>query len=470
MSEQQIAVPDAVHALLRRLEQNGFEAWAVGGCVRDLLSGYTPHDWDLCTAATPQEMLQCFAGLQLIETGLQHGTLTVLLEGQPYEVTSYRVDGDYQDGRHPDQVQFVRKIEMDLSRRDFTINAMAWHPARGLLDPFGGQRDLAGGIIRCVGSPRLRFEEDALRILRALRFAAVFGFSLEPGTEQAVLDEKEGLRRISPERIREEFFKLLCGAHAVEVLRRYLPVLAVVLPELAPMAGFEQKNPHHDKDVWGHAVAAVAATDPDDLTLRLAALLHDAGKPYCFTEDENGIGHFYRHAAKSAEVAQALLQRLHASGTLCRETVELVRLHDLLPDPQPRWVRRWLARLGPVQLNRLIELKRADVTAQDPAFWADRLDRIAQSRELLSRLMREEGQLSIAKLAVNGEDLLALGVPQGPRIGALLHELLEKVLEGQLANEREPLLATLRQEIETKAEVDPPAFAQKTAYTNMGSE
>ena len=436
--------PDAVGILLDRLEKAGFEGWAVGGCVRDLLAGRTPHDWDLCTSATPQEMLRCFAGLHLVETGLQHGTLTVWIDHLPYEVTSYRVDGEYQDKRRPNQVRFVRKIETDLARRDFTVNAMAWHPQRGLLDPFGGRSDLAAGLIRCVGNPADRFSEDALRILRALRFAAVYGFSLEMQTEKAAFAQREGLLQIAPERVREEFFKLICGRNAAPVLRRYLPVLAVVLPELAPMEGFLQQNIHHDKDVFEHSLAALEAADPGLLTLRLAALLHDVGKPLCFTWDENGVGHFYGHAAQSAQIAKQMLHRLHTEGTLSRQVVELIRMHDLQPELQPRWVRRWLARLGEEQLLLLLELKRADVSAQAPAFRRQRLEELDRLQALVEQISREEGRLSVTRLAVNGQDILALGVPQGPQVGGLLKALLEQVLDGQLPNERTALLKALR--------------------------
>ena len=439
--------PPAVLTLLDRLESAGYEVWAVGGCVRDTLLGRQPHDWDLCTAATPQEMLRCFAGLHLVETGLQHGTLTVFFDHTPYEVTSYRVDGAYQDGRRPGTVQFVRSVKEDLARRDFTINAMAWHPARGLFDPFGGQADLSSGLIRCVGNPDDRFAEDALRMLRALRFSAVYNFSLEPQTRQAIFARCAGLRRIAPERVREEFFRLLGGRAATAVLRRYLPVFAVVLPELAAMKGFDQHNPHHDKDVWEHALAALSAADPTDLTLRLAALLHDVGKPLCFLQDADGVGHFYGHAEKSAQLVQAILQRLHTEGQLCRETVELVRFHDLRPAPETRWVRRRLSRFGPVQLRRLLALARADVLAQAPADRTARLELIDATAALAEEVIEQEGQLTVAKLAVNGQDLLRIGLPQGPQIGALLHRLLEQVLDGVLPNERQTLLDALEREV-----------------------
>ena len=439
-----IPLPGGVRQLLRRLEENGFEGWVVGGCVRDALLGKTPHDFDLCTNADPAQMHRCFAGLHLIDTGLRHGTVTARVDHISYEVTTYRADGVYEDGRRPSAVRFVRSIEEDLARRDFTINAMAWHPVRGLADPFGGRQDLTAGRIRCVGDAAARLSEDALRILRALRFASVLGFSLEPETERAVRQEKSRLLQIAPERIREELLRLLCGEGAARVLEDYAEVFFEILPPLRPMQGFDQRNPHHDKDVWRHTLAAVAAAPPDPL-LRLAALLHDAGKPGCFSLDAQGVGHFFGHAQRSAEIADRLLRGLHCDGETRRCAVELVRLHGLPLTLQPRLLRRRMARLGPQQLLRLIALQRADVAAQAPALREQRLADLDAVEAAARRLIDQSPCLSVAGMAVGGRDLLARGVPQGPQIGRLLHRLLEELLDGDLANEREALLARLEE-------------------------
>ncbi len=441
------APPAGVLELIKRLERGGFEAWAVGGCVRDALLGRAPHDWDLCTSATPQQMRACFAGLHLIDTGLRHGTLTARVDHCSYEVTTYRVDGAYQDGRRPAQVRFVRSLTQDLARRDFTVNAMAWHPQRGLADPYGGQTDLAARRIRCVGRPADRFEEDALRILRALRFAATLGFELEEQTARAVREERAALSRIAPERLREEFFRLLCGPGCAAVLDGYLDVFCVFLPELGPMRGCLQHNAYHDRDVWGHTLAALEAVPADDLTVRLAALLHDIGKPECFTQDENGVGHFYGHAARSVEIARAVLQRLRCDGETLRTVTGLVLQHDLPFSADPRLLRRRLAQLGPQRIEQLLALQRADVCGQAPGCRAERLAAQEEIKTALNAVLRQRPCLDLGQLAVDGRDVLALGVPQGPGVGALLRALLEQVVDGALPNERAALLAELRKKL-----------------------
>lgn len=447
MSEKMPSPPAGALELMERLERGGFEAWAVGGCVRDTLLGRAPHDWDICTSATPEQMRLCFAGLHLIDTGLRHGTLTARVDHVSYEVTTYRVDGVYKDGRRPEQVRFVDSVTQDLARRDFTINAMAWHPLRGLADPWGGRADLAARRIRCVGRPADRFEEDALRILRALRFAATLGFELEEQTALAVHEKKASLRRVAPERLREEFFRLLCGPSSAAVLDDYLDVFCVFVPELGPMKGFLQHNSYHDRDVWGHTLAALEAAPADEPEVRLAALLHDVGKPERFTQDADGVGHFYGHAARSAEIAHVLLRRLHCDSETLRTVTELVLRHDLPLSADPRLLRRRLAQLGQRQLERLLALQRADVCGQAPACRAQRLAALEQAGAALRAVAAQRPCLGLRQLAVGGRDLLALGIPQGPRVGALLRGLLEQVLDGALPNEREALLAELRKKL-----------------------
>lgn len=297
-----MTIPQDALTILQRLNDAGEEAYVVGGCVRDALLGVTPKDWDICTSARPEEMQRIFSGMHVVETGLKHGTLTVVLHHTPYEVTTFRVDGAYTDHRHPDGVTFVTDVTMDLARRDFTVNAMAYHPVRGLVDAFGGREDLARRLIRCVGRPEARFEEDALRILRALRFASVYDFDIDPETASAIHALYPTMAQVAAERIRVELSKLLCGKGVGRILRDYSDVITFLLPELAPSVGFEQHTPYHRFDVWEHTVRAVEAVAPTE-ALRLTMLLHDSGKPACFTMDAQGVGHAYGHQKRSTELA-----------------------------------------------------------------------------------------------------------------------------------------------------------------------
>ena len=296
-------LPGRIEAVLSRLEQAGYASYVVGGAVRDCLAGRQPHDYDLCTAALPQQVEELFADYHVIETGLQHGTVTVIVEGEPVEVTTFRTEGRYSDGRRPDSVAFVSHIEEDLARRDFTVNAMAYSPIHGLCDPFGGQEDLEHKQLRCVGDPDTRLQEDALRILRALRFAAQRGYTIEPETAVALHRNRQRLSHVSAERITSELLQMICGAHAGSILMAFSDIITEILPELSPMIGFEQHNPHHKYDVWEHSVRSMESIRPEWL-LRLTMLFHDAGKPGTFSMDERGIGHFYGHPAVSYDIAQ----------------------------------------------------------------------------------------------------------------------------------------------------------------------
>ena len=336
-------LPVGVSGLLEALETAGFAAYAVGGCVRDSLLGRVPQDWDIATSARPEEVLARFP--HAIPTGIAHGTVTVVWEGEPFEVTTFRAESAYTDHRHPDQVRFVPDLEADLARRDFTVNAMACRRDGQVIDRFGGREDLKNGIIRCVGDPGERFREDALRILRALRFAACYGFRLEEKTSAAVLESRELLCYVAAERIWAEFSRLLCGIDAGRVLREFPQVIFAILPELFPMEGFLQYNPHHDRDVWEHTCAAVEASSPE-LAVRLAMLLHDCGKPGCFTLDGEGTGHFYGHAQKSLELAGTVLRRLRVPRLLGERVLLLIHLHDRPVFPEERWVKRQLGRWG----------------------------------------------------------------------------------------------------------------------------
>ncbi len=446
------APPAAVLHTLEALRAAGYEAWAVGGCVRDSLLGCPPHDWDVTTSALPQQTMQVFAGQHLLQTGLHHGTVTLLAGGEPIEITTYRVDGPYSDSRRPDSVTFTASLEQDLARRDFTINAMAWNPWQGLRDPFGGQADLADGLLRCVGSPAARFEEDALRIIRGLRFAARLGFGLHPQTAAATHAQAQNLRRVAVERIWPELVGLCCGRSAAPVLLEYGDVIGTMLPPLAPMLGFDQRNYHHIFSVWEHSVRALGHVPPQP-ALRLAALLHDCGKPASFTLDETGTGHFYGHAEKSLDIAAPLLKKLTCPGDLRRQICTLVEHHDTpLPLERPR-LRRWVARLGPQGLLDLITLKRADNAAQSPAF--DHTEYYDQLEALARQIIAEGDCCTLAQLAVDGRDLLALGL-QGSQIGTMLAALLADVMDDRLPNDRQRLLHSVQRRLQKKSDAPLP--------------
>ena len=435
-----IDLPEWAERVLSTLNGAGYEAYAVGGCVRDALLGRPIHDIDVTTSATPEAVKAAFVGTPVIETGIKHGTVTVLMDHHPVEVTTYRSESGYADGRHPDSVTFGCSLADDLSRRDFTVNAMAYHPDEGLVDRFGGQADLDNRVIRCVGEPKRRFEEDALRVLRALRFSSVLDFSIDPATADAIHECAPRIRLVSVERIASEFTRFLTGPRAGSLLREFSDVIGVFLPEFLPAVGFDQHNYHHKYTVYDH-ISAVVDAAPADPILRLAALLHDVGKPRCFSLDGEGVGHFYGHATLSAEIADEVLHRLRLDNHTIDEVVRLIRYHDGPIDEDKRAVRRKMAKLGEENFFRLLALQRADCMGQ--ADWLS--DRLAHY-DALERIAREiceaEECLSVSKLAVNGHDLIALGY-QGRAIGDALHTLLEAVLSEQVENEKNALIVFL---------------------------
>jgi len=434
-------MPDYVINLLKTLETAGYEAWCVGGCVRDTLLGRQPGDWDVTTNALPEESMAVF-GERAVPTGLQHGTVTVRMEGGTVEVTTYRVDGAYTDHRRPDSVTFTPSLEEDLRRRDFTVNAIAMNRQGELRDPFGGREDLESRCLRCVGEADRRFDEDALRILRGLRFAAALGFAIEAETAEAIHRNRELLRSIAAERIQVEFWKLLAGEYCVPVLREYVDVVGVFWPEVLPMVGFDQRNYHHCYDVWEHTLHTMEAVGNDSV-LRCVMLLHDIGKTKTFTLDAAGVGHFYGHSAKSRELADGMLRRLKCGNDLRETVLRLIDWHDRDIARTERGIGRALRVLGEADLRRLIQVKRADNLGQAPAFH-DRQMEIDKAEEILEQLLAEQACFSLKQMAVNGRDLLALGL-QGPAVGAVLERLLDGVVEGDLPNEREDLLRAAEQ-------------------------
>lgn len=432
-------LPAVVTAAITRLESAGFEAVLVGGCVRDMLCGIVPHDYDIATAATPDEICTVFSGERLIETGIEHGTVTVLLSGEPLEITTYRKDGTYSDGRHPDGVTFSRALADDLSRRDFTVNAMAFHPDRGVTDLFGGQTDLQAGVLRCVGKPEVRFAEDALRVLRGLRFASKCGFAIEENTAAVMRAAKDTLSPVSAERLYAELTEMLCGKDVTRVLLQYPEIVCAVIPELAETVGFSQNNRHHVYTVYEHIARVVGATSPTP-ALRWAALLHDCGKPACMTMDEAGESHFAGHPEESARRAEAVLSRLRADNRTKEAVLELIELHDVRTPPTEKAVKRLLSKVGEERFFQLLDIAAADRSAQNPAYSPDGKVREDAVRDLGAKLLTERTCLTLADLAVNGDDLLSAGIPAGKELGDTLHRLLDLVLDGECENSKEELL------------------------------
>ena len=433
-------LPDNIWNCLEALENAGFSAYAVGGCVRDMVLGREPHDYDLCTSALPEQIQEVFSDRKLVLTGVKHGTVVVETEGEGVEITTFRTEGAYTDNRHPDWVRFVTDVREDLARRDFTVNAMAWSPLRGFADPFGGREDLEKGILRTVGDPWTRFREDALRILRAVRFASRYGLAVDPETEKSMLSLAPLLDNLARERVFAELCTLLPSLRA-EDLRRFRPIFCAVIPELGPTVDFDQHSPHHAYDLYTH-ICKVVENTPPDLTLRWAALLHDTGKIPTFTRDETGRGHFYGHAQASGEIADGVLRRLKAPTALREQVVLLIEKHMICLEPDRKALRRWVSHLGFDTVEALVGLQRADMASKGTGENNDGY--FAGIQALLQQLRQEESCFQLRDLVVNGYDLSKLGIT-GPDIGKCLQELLELVLEEQLPNEREALLSFVKQ-------------------------
>lgn len=435
-----ITVPDYALAVVERLESRGYEAYVVGGCVRDSLLGRTPNDWDVCTNALPEDVLRVFRRFHVIKTGLQHGTVTVMSDRQPVEVTTFRIDGNYSDNRHPDAVSFVSRVEEDLARRDFTINAMAYSPTRGLVDAFGGQEDLAAGLIRCVGEPDARFNEDGLRIMRALRFAARFGFAIERETAASVRRNRHLLENVSAERIFKELKGILIGNGVLDMLLAFPEVFSCIIPELAPSVGFDQHTPYHCYDVWTHSAYAVAAAPADEI-LRLTMLLHDVGKPACFSMGEDGRGHFYGHPAAGEKLSKNILLRLKSDKATLSTVCTLVRVHDMTMPTTVFGMRRLVGKLGEENVRRLLDVQRADHTAHSDYDHSSGSALIRDAAELLEDVLEMEPAFTVKDLAINGNTLMQLGMKPGPAMKQVLEALLAAVQEEELENTPEALTA-----------------------------
>ncbi len=431
---QTMELPAPVRQIIHRLETAGHEAYAVGGCVRDsFVPGRIPDDWDITSSAKPREIKALFA--HTIDTGIRHGTVTVMLDHVGYEVTTYRIDGEYLDGRHPREVRFTPSLTEDLKRRDFTINAMAYHPDRGLVDEFDGLGDLRRKRIRCVGDPRQRFTEDALRMLRAVRFAAQLDFTLDRETAAAIRELAPNLKKVSAERVRAELMKTICSVHPACLEMAYeLGLTAVFLPEFDACMRTPQNTPHHFTDV-GHHTLLVMQGVSDDPVLRLAALLHDIAKPVCRTTDAQGVDHFKGHPEEGAKMARRILRRLRFDKETIERVVQLVRCHDERPDADLRSVRRAMVRIGMQAFPRLFALKRADMLAQSDYRRREKLAQIDDFECLREQILQKKEALSVGDLAISGRDLLEMGLPQGRQVGEVLAALLEDVLEEPAHNQ-----------------------------------
>ncbi len=442
------ALPAHAVRILDVLESAGFEAWVVGGFVRDVLLDRPVHDIDIATNALWQQVKKTCkqANMHTFETGVAHGTLSVLPapDADIIEVTTYRTEGAYSDARHPDAVCFVNTIEEDLARRDFTMNAIAFHPAHGLCDPYGGAADIQAGIIRAVGEPQERFGEDALRILRAVRFASELGFALDPQTLEGANAQVERLKQIAVERIATEMSRLLCGPHVHSVLMDCPVILDTVLPELTPMRGLDQKSPYHIYDVMEHTAYVVENTEPD-LLLRWAALLHDVGKPATFSVGTNGQGHFYSHAMVSADMTAQIMKRLKMPAQFSHDAELLVRFHDTHRPANHKMVKRMLRQLEgrPELLRTLCRLQVADANAHAPEF-TQRADLSRDFEVCLDEVLAAHEAFTLADLAITGSDVMALGVEAGPQVGTLLNVALDAVINEEVPNERAALLELIR--------------------------
>ena len=441
MKRINVEVPAPVNYIIQELEKCGHEAYMVGGCVRDGVLGRKPHDYDICTSATPDEILKAFPDEEIIPTGLQHGTVTILINKEPFEVTTYRIDGDYSDNRRPDNVTFTKNLVEDLRRRDFTINAMAYNPKTGLIDPFNGMEDIKYKKIRCVGSAEDRFNEDALRILRAIRFEAQLGFAGLPETMFEIERQYDRLKNISIERINSEFCKIVASEQFCVELVLYPNVFSLFIPELKDLIGFQQNNPYHAYDVFDHTVHAIEKCESDDLVVRLAVFFHDFGKPHSYQDGEDDIRHFKGHGKVSAEITDSIMKRLRFDNETRNNVVELVYYHDATFEVGNKYVKRWLNKIGEKQFRRLLEIRKADIKGQKPDYEESRIEKVNNIENILEEILSEKSCFSLKDLAVNGNDVKeVMKLKEGKDIGYWLNEILKRVIDGELENNKDDLV------------------------------
>lgn len=436
-----IEMPEKVERILQVLHENGYEAYAVGGCVRDSVLGRCPSDWDVTTSASPLQVKELFP--RTIDTGIQHGTVTVMDGKDGFEVTTYRIDGVYEDCRHPKEVIFTSNLTEDLKRRDFTINAMAYSHESGIVDEFGGLEDLKNGVIRCVGNPRDRFSEDALRMMRAVRFAAQLGFELSEDVKEAIREMADALDFVSAERIQVELVKLITSPNPHWFRLAYeCGITSVIMPEFDRIMVQRQHNPHHAYTTGGHTLLALQNI-PNDKVLRLTMLFHDMGKPDVFTTDENGKDHFRGHAAYSEKVARKILKRLKFDNDTLNAVCTLVKNHSWYPELSGKGVRFCAYQIGPELFEQFLKVKRADILAHHPQVIEQKLNYLDEVIHIWEDVKLHQDCLSLKELAVTGKDLIAMGMQPGPGLGQVLQKLLEDVLEFPEHNTREYLLETV---------------------------
>nr|DAG16386.1 MAG TPA: Nucleotidyltransferase [Caudoviricetes sp.] len=448
-SNLKIEIPSGANEIIHTLQNNGYEAFLVGGCVRDSILGRPIHDYDITTSATPDEMMKVFKDKRIIETGLQHGTITIVINGEGYECTTYRIDGNYSDSRRPDSVTFTRNLEEDLKRRDFTINAMAYNNEAGLIDPFNGMKDMKYHKIRCVGRAEDRFSEDALRILRAIRFASQLGFVVDSDASLNIHKMYKNLENISTERINSEFCKIALSSEFYIQIVLFREVFSLFIPEIKDMFGFPQNNPYHIYDVWGHTVHAVQAYEcdcepdlnPRDLITSLAVFFHDIGKPHCYQDGEDGIRHFKGHGRVSADMTNEIMKRLRFDNDTREKVVELVYYHDATFEVGKKYIKRWLNKIGEEQFRRLLNVRRADIKAQADMAQEIRLQKIDNIEYILEEVLQDDECFSLKDLAVNGKDVMdTMLIKSGKEVGYWLNEILTRVIDGRLKNDREDLI------------------------------
>ncbi len=437
---QKIILPEPVKRIIGTLSQAGYEAYAVGGCVRDSILGRQPNDWDITTSATPLEVKELFR--RTVDTGIQHGTVTILIDNEGFEVTTYRIDGEYEDSRHPKDVKFTASLAEDLARRDFTINAMAYNDEMGIVDLYDGIGDIQKKVIRAVGNPLKRFEEDALRILRAVRFAAQLGYSIDEDTRKAIGVIAPNLEKISAERIQTELVKLVTSENPDFFRMVYeTGITAIIMPEFDRAYKCQQNHPHHVFGVGEHCVQSMLYIK-NDKALRLTMLLHDMGKPECKSTDDNGINHFYGHAVKSREIAREIMARLKFDNDTRDKVVKLTGFHDIKIELTEKSVRRAVNKVGEDLFLPLLEVKKADSLAQNPEFQQEKLKILDELLKIYQVIVDKNQCVSLKSLAVKGSDLINAGMKPGKEIGEKLNEMLDYVLDNPEDNNKEFLLKT----------------------------
>lgn len=441
--KMQLTIPTPAEKILQTLDEHGYEAYVVGGCVRDSVLGRDPHDWDITTSASPEQVKEIFD--RTIDTGIQHGTVTVMIDREGYEVTTYRIDGEYEDGRHPKEVCFTSSLEEDLKRRDFTMNAMAYNPSKGLVDLFGGMDDMENHVIRCVGDPMERFQEDALRIMRAVRFSAQLGFAIDDSTRQAITALAPNLKYVSAERIQAELVKLLTSPHPDYFRVAYeTGITREFLPEFDACMETEQNTPHHCYTVGEHILHSTLNV-PADKVLRLTMLFHDIAKPLMKTTDENGCDHFKKHAEKGETVVKGILRRLKFDNDTIDKVTRLVRWHDERPEPSMKAVRRAVNRIGEDIFSMYLVVRKADLLAQSTYRREEKLEHLMKIEECYNQIREEAQCVSMKSLAVSGRDLIQAGFKPGPEMGQLLNRMLDHVLEVPEDNTKEKLMAFIKE-------------------------